>query len=155
MFGRRHGANCDGHSYFPQMGVELRRVLTDRPEYLLGLQPLAVNLFKGKIQEWLEKHQLTDLAWIDADVFHKASGKGELEPLVEALRQSRLIVVGPPHLSQLGDGTIPRCCAAIVRSCGVSATCRARARPQPGPIFSKLAAILRGVPCHQQAQKRF
>lgn len=43
MFGRKHGANCDNHSYSPQMGIELRRVLTDRPEYLLGLHRLAVN----------------------------------------------------------------------------------------------------------------
>jgi hypothetical protein len=101
VFGRTKGKNCDGHDYFPKLGKGLRDVLKSRPSYVLGLQGLAVRLWPGRIEGWLAATRLADLDWIDADVFHNASRKGELEPLLVAIRARPLVFVGPPHLSRL------------------------------------------------------
>lgn len=101
VLGRRHGRNCDDHDYFPKMGKELRNVLLSRPPYVLGLQNLALKVFDGKIEKWLQDNNLVDLDWVNADVFHNASGQGKLEPLLQALRQAKLVMIGPPHLAKL------------------------------------------------------
>jgi hypothetical protein len=84
------------------MGVELRQVLLNRPTYMLGMQNLALRLYQGRIEEWLIENRLHDLDWIDADVFHSASIRSRLFPLVEALREApALLIVGPAHLRKL------------------------------------------------------
>jgi hypothetical protein len=104
LFGRTEGRNRSGHRYFPKMGVELRNVLLGRPPYMLGMQNLALRLYEGRIEAWLAENELAELNWINADVFHKASAKGRIMPLVEALRDTpALIMVGPAHLRKLED----------------------------------------------------
>jgi hypothetical protein len=67
--------NCDGHRFFPPMGKELGQVLRSKPEYLLGLQSLALKLLRPEINKFLQQHGLQELTWYDADVFHDASIK--------------------------------------------------------------------------------
>jgi hypothetical protein len=98
VFGRRRSQkNCDGHPFYPNMGTELRQVLLSRPPYVLGLQSLALSVLP-EIEPFLAQNALTDLDWIDADVFHHASQHGELGPLVRELRRRPTVLVGPPHL---------------------------------------------------------
>lgn len=98
VFGRRPTkANCDGHPYYPKMGGELKQVLLGRPEYPLGLQGLARRVMP-EVEPWVRQNYLDDLDWIDADVFHHASGRGELGRLTEVLRRVPVVLVGPPHL---------------------------------------------------------
>lgn len=94
---RRHHQNCDGHPYYPKMGSELKQVLLTRPEYTLGLQGLAQRSMPD-VGVWLGQNYLADLDWVDADVFHHASGAGGLAPLVAAMRTVPVVLVGPPHL---------------------------------------------------------
>ncbi len=94
---RRHGQNCDGHPFYPKMGSELKQLLLGRPPYVLGLQNLATTTMP-EVVPFLTQNYLTDLDWIDADVFHHASGAGTLGPLVAALRKVPTVLVGPPHL---------------------------------------------------------
>jgi hypothetical protein len=102
VFGRTEGTNRSGHHYFPKMGSDLKDLLLSRPSYMLGMQNLALRLYEGQIESWLEEHGLDELDWINADVFHKASAKGRLLPLVEALREAPgLAIVGPAHLRKL------------------------------------------------------
>ncbi len=101
VFGRVQGRNCDAHQYFPQMGQDLKNVLLSRPPYVLGMQSLAVSMFKGKIAAWLQANNLQDLDWVNADVFHEASEAGQLGPLVDLLKARTLVMVGPPHLRPL------------------------------------------------------
>jgi len=101
VLGKTHGKNCDGHRYFEKMGDDLRAVLLDKPAYILGIQRHALRIFKGRVEDWLATHGLTHLDWIDADVFHEASEKGELVELVKEMRQRPVMLVGPPHLEQL------------------------------------------------------
>lgn len=96
---RRHGRNCDGHPYFPKMGEELRRLVLGGPPYVLGMQNLALQVIP-EIEPFLYQNNIADLDWIDADVFHHASGDGKLGPLVRELRTVPVVLVGPPHLHQ-------------------------------------------------------
>ena len=89
--------NCDGHRYFTDMGFELREALKSRPDYLVGMQDFALKIYSGIIP-WLEQQKLLNLNWVVADVFHRASARGELKPLAESLRRRNLVVVGPDHL---------------------------------------------------------
>jgi hypothetical protein len=103
LFGRTHGQNRSGHRYYAEMGVELRQVLLNHPPYMLGMQNLALRLYEGRIEEWLTENKLDNLDWVNADVFHKASIRGQLAPLVQALHNApSLTIVGPAHLRKLG-----------------------------------------------------
>lgn len=92
------GANCDGHAYTGALRNDLSSVLKSRPAYLLGLQPFAVRMLGKRIEEWLKRRHL-ELHWIDADVFHRASIDGALEPLLESLPS--VVMIGPAHLKGL------------------------------------------------------
>jgi len=93
--------NCDGHRFFRTMGGQLARALKDLPAYYVAMQPLALRLMGGRIEQWFAENSI-DLPWHDADVFHEASKRGEIDKIFEALRETdNLIVVGPEHLRQL------------------------------------------------------
>jgi len=96
------GANCDQHPYTRKLQKELVETLTTNPDgaafHYRGMQPLAVRRFEDRIIDWLRRHQLQDMGWIDADIFHRASSEGNLGRLVNALCSRDVIVAGPPHL---------------------------------------------------------
>lgn len=109
----REGQNCDGQPYTPELRTALSNVLRSRPSYLLGMQGLAVQRFGAEIETWLGLEALNDLEWADAGVFHKASMKGRFEPMIEALRERGVALVGPARLSRL-DGLFPIVRHAVV-----------------------------------------
>jgi len=98
VMGKKNGANCDGHPFFPEMCRELQQVLLSKPPYLMGMQQLAMREFGDWIRNWLEQANLGDIPWVESDVFHKAAHKGYLDPFVEVLRKRRTVIVGPEHL---------------------------------------------------------
>jgi hypothetical protein len=99
--------NCDGHFFFPEMRDEylwMFRCLRDEPlEYLywLGMQNMAMGMWPKPIKRFLERYGLDQREWHNCDVFHHASRKGQIEPLIDALRQRSVVVVGPEHLKTL------------------------------------------------------
>jgi hypothetical protein len=102
VFGHSKGYDKDGHSYFPQMAVDLRLVLENRPEYMLGLPGEVQHFYGDNVKVWLGSKRLHDLDWVDADVFHDASSQGRFDEMITALREApALVMVGPPHLSKL------------------------------------------------------
>lgn len=92
------GSNCDGHNYFPEMCEELRQVLIRRPTYLLGMQNMADRMYGPQIRAWLQEHNLADLRWLNADVFHYGVIKGGIHSVISEMRRHPLVVVGPAHL---------------------------------------------------------
>lgn len=103
MYGHA-GGNCDGHQYFPEMGAELIKTMTVKaPNYIFGIQPLAVSQSNGRIENILSSNGISDIEWINSDVFHNASISGVLFPLVEALRGCNTVLIGPKHLAELKD----------------------------------------------------
>jgi hypothetical protein len=93
--------NCDGHRYFPDMGKQLSQVLISQPTYRLGMQSLAYRLFGKHIESFLKKHNLQNLVWHNADVFHKGAIKGKLDDIVKAVSTRQTLIVGPDHLKDL------------------------------------------------------
>tara|TARA_R110002020_G_scaffold276042_2_gene491234 strand:- start:2537 stop:3310 length:774 start_codon:yes stop_codon:yes gene_type:complete len=99
VFGQYSGKrNCDRHRYFPSMGKELYNVLADKPEYVMGMQGLALRIFEGRILEQIEMAGIGDIEWVDSDVFHQGSLHGHLHRIVAAVNKRRVIMVGPPPL---------------------------------------------------------
>jgi hypothetical protein len=98
IFQVRPGAkNCDGHSYFPSMGAELERSLDEPRPYHYGLQRAGVMT---SLQEQVEA-RWGDIPWRDAAAFHYASIFGHLFPVVAALKQKKVLMVGPRYLKDL------------------------------------------------------
>ena len=67
--------NCDWHYYYPAMGEAIRQTLIQKPTYRLGIQHLAIKLYRPEIIKFVTDHQLSDLDWCFSDVLHKASQK--------------------------------------------------------------------------------
>jgi len=101
MLGRL-GHNCDHHQYSPALGEDLRRALAYASlsdEAVIGLQPLVLTLMASEVEAALQK--FPPIRWVDADVFHVASIEGRLFPLIEILRRSPLVIIGPSYLRKI------------------------------------------------------
>jgi hypothetical protein len=97
-----HGTqNCDQQEYTEELRHDLRQVLLGRPEYTLGMQALALRRFGEEIISWLEERKLSFL-WVDSGVFHRASARDQLGPLLAAMRSHEVLMVGPERLRPLG-----------------------------------------------------
>lgn len=71
--------------------------------YLLGIQSKRYLSSRGlwKLIEEYVHSCAPDLVWHVGDVFHKASMKGRLFPLVEVLKKRNCYVVGPEYLRKI------------------------------------------------------
>lgn len=94
------GQNCDGQVYKAALRTALADVLCRQPRYLLGLQPLVIDLLGSEVVAWLARRHLA-FDWVDGDLFVTASQAGTLTPFVSALSQRRTLLVGPSHLEAL------------------------------------------------------
>lgn len=94
----KKGHNCDGHEYFPDLGLKLRDVLEDKPKYMIGIQPLLVATDQAFVKKYF-----TGLDIYDADVLHSASIDGRIAEFMAALLGRRILFVGPSHLMALAD----------------------------------------------------
>jgi len=129
--GATQSFNCDGHPYAADLTEALQAVLSARPDYVMGLQPLMLTdhdkdvvRLRGYMEKLLVRLGLSDQTWYNADVFHEESAAGRLGPLFEILRSSRVVVVGPSHLRALTQWGMP---AAFI-DVPVGAAFEARAR---------------------------
>jgi hypothetical protein len=96
----KQGMNCDKHTYFPDMGGRLFNVLKSKPNYYIGLQSLAHRIYRDAIDRITNKCSLN---WVGSDVFHRASMKGRLNELFDALDGRNVILVGGSHLKGFKD----------------------------------------------------
>lgn len=100
----RQGSNCDGHEYFPEMGKQLAEILrTGRnlrvQQYDIGIQNHALRTIP-EFNEWLNKNtDPTD--FVNADVWHHASIKGEFHRFFDAIQNRPVLMVGPHSLAKL------------------------------------------------------
>ena len=91
----KKGSNCDGHTYFTDLGLSLKSVVESSPKYNVGLQNLGYTLWKDEIDK------IPNIKFSDSDILHKASIKGLLPSLFESLNNRDIILVGPKYLSNL------------------------------------------------------
>lgn len=145
------GTNCDGHTYFKELGRDLRRAITNPLPYYYGLQNMTIRRMLNRIRPILKKDY--DYKWLNSDVFHYASWHGRFRPIVKALRQKKVCLVGPkyldcPKLNFLTTGghiVIPR------KDCYRNKIKIEHAiikRAKPGMVFSLCASMLSEVIIH-------
>jgi hypothetical protein len=101
VVGTRKRSNCDKHRYFPTMGEELFNVLADQPDYIMGMQGLALRIMAEKIECKIEEANIGHIEWVDSDVFHQGSLHGHLYRIVEAVNTRRVLMVGPKQLREI------------------------------------------------------
>jgi hypothetical protein len=101
VIGTKRRVNCDKHIYFPEMGRELYNVLADKPEYIMGMQGLALRLFREPIEQKIAEAGISHIKWVDSDVFHQGSLHGHLHRIVKSVNTRRVLMVGPPHLRNI------------------------------------------------------
>ena len=90
ILGSNQPHNCDKHQYFKDMGLRLLKIIQSSPDYVMGLQGLA----QRQRENDKDFHDLiAGIDWIDADIIHKASIKGDLYGLFEALSTRKSILV--------------------------------------------------------------
>lgn len=106
VFGSKRRANCDGHTYFEDMGRELKQILLSQPKYIMGLQPLAMSIAIGDELELFEHHNNLKINWVNSDILHNASIQGQFYKFFQALSDRKVIIVGPSKLSRI-DKYIP------------------------------------------------
>lgn len=94
--------NCDNHRYFADMGFELSEIIKGEPEYILGMQNLALRVRGEEIESFIEG---LDIKWCNADILHNASIKGKMSFLFNALNNlnDRVVVIGPHYLKDIKE----------------------------------------------------
>lgn len=93
------GKNCDGHEYFPDLGMALNDAFYSNPKYMVGIQPLMVQ--QGTWDKLISQREGYPKNIYDADVLHSASIDGRLGEFINACNTRNVILVGPSHLSEL------------------------------------------------------
>lgn len=96
--------------YVPELHAALAAsILEPRVgDYYLALHNhgyLKPRGFLPKIEQWLEQHKAPEINWHYGTVFHWASAKGQLKPLIKALQNRLLVMVGPEWLRRLTFAT--------------------------------------------------
>jgi len=98
--------NCDLTSLtIPGLVTDLRLSLMNpplTPNYIMALRPATANDVP-QVKQWLDTNVPKQIQWHECRVFCHASIKGNLYPLVEALRNLNmpLVFIGPAHLQGL------------------------------------------------------
>lgn len=93
----RDGETCDGQPYTRELGMDLLRTLAQPRGYLYALGPRAAQGLGIDVEAFMRRRGLK-IDWHDSEVFIDASTRGDLFPLVAALRKRRVLTVGPAHL---------------------------------------------------------
>jgi hypothetical protein len=96
---RSKSANCDRHRFFPDMNIALADILKSNPPYEMGIQRLALKCYGSSIRQFIQDH-CSKINWYEADVFHKASMRGQAQPLFQVLKKTPLMMVGPDYLKK-------------------------------------------------------
>lgn len=93
----KDGETCDGQPYSKELGMDLLRTLAQPRDYMYALGPRAATGLGIDVEMFMRRRGLS-IEWYDSEVFIDASTRGDLFPLVEALRKHRVMTVGPAHL---------------------------------------------------------
>lgn len=97
---QRGEKNCDGHEYFPEMGQSLADVLKSKPTYMIGIQRHALRTIP-ELPHWLAQNGLDVERFVNADVWHHASIKGEFDRFFEVIQNRSVLLVGPHCLTKM------------------------------------------------------
>lgn len=98
--------NCDGNIYFTDLSEALKNIVLSQPQYYMGMQygALVSDYFglKDKIYPFIWD---LDIDWVNADILHRASEFGKIQPFFDALQNREIILVGAEYFD--GMQSIP------------------------------------------------
>lgn len=105
----REGSNCDGHIYFPSMGVELAEIIKSNPPYNLSWHLHGDDLsgpIRDEVLLWCEMNGV-QRSWGYTGVFHVAFKTGEDKKLIQLLKEKEdVVLVGPDYMRTAGVGDV-------------------------------------------------
>ena len=120
------GANCDGHQYFPEMGIELKQVLLNYvfdENYVLESFDHWYNILPYIKQILHElKQNNNDLSFLHTD-FIRIAHEQEPDKFIELLgelKNKKLVIVGPSYLKKLDKHFSFRFIEVPVKNCYTS-----------------------------------
>jgi len=97
FIGRR---NSNGCTFTQSLSDDLRRVLKANRPYYHGLLLIARSKRAAEVQKLCAEHSIS-MQWVDGDVILNACIKGRLWPLIEQVRQYKILYVGNERLRGL------------------------------------------------------
>jgi hypothetical protein len=102
-FAGKRSVSCGKHSIIPEMCEALKRVLVERPTYMIGISPHTLDWMGAGVREFIAENNLGDISWCNANALHGASRAGTFRPYVDIMRRRKVVIVGPPHLASLSN----------------------------------------------------
>lgn len=96
------GGNVNGEVYEPELRDALRKTLEDPVGQWCGWNPASLE---EEASAWCAEHGI-DVPWVWKDTLSAANVNGALGPFFRACRTRDVTVVGPEHLSAIGDRVV-------------------------------------------------
>src|SRR5688572_13701527 len=93
------GRNCDKHECFPDLGLALSDAFYSDPQYMVGIQPLAVQ---GGLYQRAVEFKAGAKNIYDGDVLHSARIDGKINQLIAVLTTRDAVIVRRAHVLQRG-----------------------------------------------------
>ena len=85
------------HLHFPQATTKLLSILLAQKKYIWAMGKLSNKNWGDAISNLFKTYSISH-EWYDVDVFLRPNCNGELWPLVEQLRNMKILYVGPDHI---------------------------------------------------------
>jgi hypothetical protein len=107
------GQNTDKHPYSPELRDRLLSIVGSDQKYKLGLQRLGYEIHKSSIDSITNKQ---GYKWCNADTIHRASIKGNLNALFDAMVSREVVLVAPMRFKIISEkwSTFPKFTHVII-----------------------------------------
>lgn len=88
------GANCDQHTYFPEMGKGLNEAIDNPKGYFLATWPQSERMMHNIWAPIQSRLQYTNSKnWVDASIWEEAAMAGELKELIKQLEEMDFVLI--------------------------------------------------------------
>lgn len=93
--------NCDKHKYYPDLGIELGRILKSQPDYYMGM---ATHEGMSSIEKQRDQYLINNgilKKFCRTDIFVTASKQGRLIELIKSFEGKKIVLIGKSALGKL------------------------------------------------------
>lgn len=101
LWGKK-GGNSNGCAYTPELRVALLDSMSPRPGFIHGLQRVLPNDEAHAIEQW------QNIKWHDTEIFSEAVVKNELGPLIEAVNEHPVTIIGNYSIREATHTLFPK-----------------------------------------------
>ena len=100
IFGEYGRKNSNGCTFTKELAEDLICGIEKEHKYDYGMLRISYRKMRSVIEMWLEE-RVIDTEWVLGDFILRANIDGELYPLIEQLRNRKILYVGPRHCRDL------------------------------------------------------